>query len=396
MDAEVLMANPAARLKLPSGTPTVERYLEHEEFDAIAEHLEGEWLAMAELLVNTGQRFGEAAGLHWHRVNPAQQMARIVEAWSPAAGAIKLYTKGKRRGQVPWLDWVDLNDEPRWTTCGVKHPGCRSGLVVPSRAGTPIDGANFRKRFDAACKAAGVGHVRPHDLRHTYASWLLQDGTTLAEVGKLLGHTSSATTERYAHLQEKPSEAAVNALRRARRAAASRYGRLYGATAPPPPGRQIVVLTCTNAASDSNRLHPAPPCGSPSYSAGCGFDPHGAHKVRARRDHRRARSACTIECSRTRSDTERWFSSSTLRRGLSSHAAGSCHGTVAGVPGCRTNTCWWKCGTLKPTMALKTWSVPNWSASTRAAAQLTRAIAAVCTASRCCHRSTCSRLSTKR
>lgn len=219
MDAEVLMANPAARLKLPSGKPTVERYLEHEEFDAIAEHLEGEWLAMAELLVNTGQRFGEAAGLHRHRVNPSQQMARIVEAWSPAAGAIKLYTKGKRRRQVPWLDWVDLDDEPRWTTCGVKHPGCRSGLVVPSRAGTPIDGANFRKRFDAACKAAGVGHVRPHDLRHTYASWLLQDGTTLAEVGKLLGHTSSATTERYAHLQEKPSEAAVNALRRARRAA---------------------------------------------------------------------------------------------------------------------------------------------------------------------------------
>lgn len=219
MDAEILVANPAARLKLPSGKPTVERYLEHEEFDAIAEQLDGPWLRMAEVLVNTGQRFGEAAGFHRSRVNEAQEMARIVESWSPAAGRIKLYTKGKRKRQVPWLGWVDLDVELRWTTCGVPHPGCRSGLVVPSEAGTPMDGANFRKRFDAACKAAGVGHVRPHDLRHTYASWLLQDGATLAEVGKLLGHTSTATTERYAHLQEKPSEAAIAALRRAPRVA---------------------------------------------------------------------------------------------------------------------------------------------------------------------------------
>ena len=66
------------------------------------------------------------------------------------------------------------------------------------------------------------GDLGKEDAHHGTAwmlSWLLQAGTTLAEVGKQLGHTSSATTERYAHLQEKPSEAAVNALRRARRAA---------------------------------------------------------------------------------------------------------------------------------------------------------------------------------
>lgn len=75
-----------------------------------------------------------------------------------------------------------------------------------------MDGSRFRARWDAACRAAGVGHVRVHDLRHTYASWLLQSGVDLAEVGRLLGHTSPLTTQRYAHLAETPSAAVLEAL----------------------------------------------------------------------------------------------------------------------------------------------------------------------------------------
>jgi site-specific recombinase XerD len=49
-----------------------------------------------------------------------------------------------------------------------------------------------------------------HDLRHTYASHLVSDGVPLAVVGKLLGHTKSATTERYAHLADNPLSEATN------------------------------------------------------------------------------------------------------------------------------------------------------------------------------------------
>ena len=42
--------------------------------------------------------------------------------------------------------------------------------------------------------------MRVHYLRHTHASWLVQDGLTLPEVAQVLGHASITTTMRYAHL----------------------------------------------------------------------------------------------------------------------------------------------------------------------------------------------------
>jgi len=60
-------------------------------------------------------------------------------------------------------------------------------------------------------KAAGVGQVRIHDLRHTYVAWLLEDGVPLAEVGQLLGHVA-ATRQRYVQLAKEPSEAVLRVV----------------------------------------------------------------------------------------------------------------------------------------------------------------------------------------
>jgi site-specific recombinase XerD len=54
--------------------------------------------------------------------------------------------------------------------------------------------------WDTARKRAGLADVRIHDLRHSFASFLVNGGRSLYEVQKILGHTQIKTTQRYAHL----------------------------------------------------------------------------------------------------------------------------------------------------------------------------------------------------
>jgi len=56
----------------------------------------------------------------------------------------------------------------------------------------------------------GLKDVRIHDLRHSYASFLVNAGRSLYEVQRLLGHTQIKTTQRYAHLSQDTLLAAAN------------------------------------------------------------------------------------------------------------------------------------------------------------------------------------------
>ena len=79
--------------------------------------------------------------------------------------------------------------------------------LFPGRIeGHPLE--DVKNVWAEVCKTAEIENCRIHDLRHTYASHLVSSGIPLAIVGKLLGHTQSQTTERYAHLAD-------SALRRA-------------------------------------------------------------------------------------------------------------------------------------------------------------------------------------
>jgi integrase len=69
-----------------------------------------------------------------------------------------------------------------------------------------------------ARKAAGLGNVRVHDLRHAHASWLIAGGADLQVVKERLGHASISTTEKYLHSLPTADETALDALSRMRRA----------------------------------------------------------------------------------------------------------------------------------------------------------------------------------
>ena len=57
---------------------------------------------------------------------------------------------------------------------------------------------------------AGLPHLRIHDLRHQYASFLVNGGRTLYEVQQILGHSDPSVTQRYAHLSSRSLQDAAN------------------------------------------------------------------------------------------------------------------------------------------------------------------------------------------
>ena len=71
---------------------------------------------------------------------------------------------------------------------------------------------NIERAWDQIRKLAGLEGLRLHDLRHTFASLLVSDGSSLEMIGGLLGHSNTRTTQRYAHLMDSPLRAGVDSV----------------------------------------------------------------------------------------------------------------------------------------------------------------------------------------
>ena len=72
---------------------------------------------------------------------------------------------------------------------------------------------DIKSSWEHIRREAKLADVRIHDLRHTYASILINNGVSLSIVGKLLGHSNASTTERYAHLNNDTLRRATNIIK---------------------------------------------------------------------------------------------------------------------------------------------------------------------------------------
>lgn len=144
--------------------------------------------ALLELLYATGARVSEACGLDLAALDLAQGLVRVLG-------------KGRKERIVPLGEPCrDALDHYLGDGRSVLSSGRARDAVFLNTRGERLGTRDARSAVEAAGRAAGVGHVTPHTLRHTYATHLLEGGADLRAVQELLGHASLATTQRYTHL----------------------------------------------------------------------------------------------------------------------------------------------------------------------------------------------------
>ena len=103
---------------------------------------------------------------------------------------------------------MPLNDSALEVLADLDTEGRFEHLFVNAETGKPY--TTIMKVWSRLRRKAGVPHLRIHDLRHQYASFLVNSGRTLYEVQQILGHSDPSVTQRYAHLSTRSLQEAAN------------------------------------------------------------------------------------------------------------------------------------------------------------------------------------------
>lgn len=173
------------------------RFLSDDELRALTAALveceERVMLSFVYCALSSGARAGELLGLEWKDVDMAKGVATIHT--SKSGEGRKLYFRGKA------LELLTDYNKVR----NIKSPG-----VFLLNSGAPLTHSVYGKLFREALAKAKITDFRFHDLRHTAASYLAQNGATLLEIQQVLGHKTPTMTARYAHLVESHVESVVD------------------------------------------------------------------------------------------------------------------------------------------------------------------------------------------
>lgn len=187
--------NPAEGVTLFPLNNAKERYLSAAETQRLQEALEQsentQMKYIVPLMLMFGCRKRELLDACWEHIDIERRN------WH-----IPMSKNGKSRNIPISLKAMEiLATLPRWKGCP---------YVVPNPA-TKKPFANLYFTWDKVRKQAGLADVRMHDLRHTFASNLVNAGHSIYVVSKLLGHTQIKTTTRYSHLSDATMLSAVDA-----------------------------------------------------------------------------------------------------------------------------------------------------------------------------------------
>ncbi len=254
--ARVISYNPAEGVKIPPNRShgSVAMTLSREDFfGRLLPAVPARHRALLCTAAGAGLRWGECAGLTWGSVDLEKARLRVnqVAVETPSAVTLRRFPKS-RAG----LRSVPL---PEFLVEALRRhgeSGSPSDLVFPSRAGGPMRRNNFRRRVwlpslvragllgqitesedgfratwrgrdgqahsetvethrEAVAQIArtAFGGARFHDLRHSYATWLVTEGVPVNVVRKVLGHEQTSTTlDLYTHAPDDYEQRVIDAL----------------------------------------------------------------------------------------------------------------------------------------------------------------------------------------
>jgi len=217
VDDEVISVNPAQKLgkimkaqeRRLKGDP-----LNREELAVLLEAFQQHYpkhYPMALTLARTGMRLGEALALQWGDIDLKGRFIYVQRGFS--RGKIQTPKSGKPRPVDMSRQLADVLSELKEDRKVIAFEGNGQEWVFADENGAPFYSMSFQRIFKRALQKAGLRHVRVHDLRHTFASLLIQAGESLAYVKDQLGHHSiKVTVDIYGHLCPEGNKAAVDRL----------------------------------------------------------------------------------------------------------------------------------------------------------------------------------------
>lgn len=184
--------DPTADVRAPKQARKLPRPLDIDQLTALLEIPEEDELAirdraMLELFYASGLRLSELAGLTWRNLDLDQGLVRVLG-------------KGRKERLVP-VGRHAVTALKRWRPLATGPGGQPGEAVFLGRLGKPLGVRAIQKRVAYWSQRQGLDQtVHPHQLRHSFASHILESSGDLRAVQELLGHANLSTTQIYTHL----------------------------------------------------------------------------------------------------------------------------------------------------------------------------------------------------
>jgi len=198
---EYIQDNPFKKIKSPKQVKSLPIFINKEDLQTILDHTKHQFLK--DIFITgfySGMRLGELVNMNWSWIDFNQNLITVKNSNG-------FTTKSKQERVIPFHQKVKEVLVLRYSTNG------KSNLVFYRYEGLKLNEDFVSKQFKKSLRQAGLSdEIHFHTLRHSFASLLVQAGSSLYIVKELLGHQDFQTTQIYSHIQNESLSISINLL----------------------------------------------------------------------------------------------------------------------------------------------------------------------------------------